>query len=248
MQKNFGKMRNKTKFDISEIPYEKLETFGLTQEMVDDFPEQVMDRLLDGQRTPVIPFTIDGKQQKARISLARTEDGMDVLVMPYTSRVDMDGFNEEEQRTLRAGMALLSMKSGAETYYQLDDSTNQIISCPKSVIQHNMEILQRQMQMEPEKMEELSKSGVTTFARDKGEVTYTIDLTNENGIKMTRGNKYDADLYEERLPHYSFGIYGCWVNDDGGNLSYVNEDNYTQDMQDAQGEVIEKTKTGGMHR
>ena len=29
---------------------------------------------------------------------------------------------------------------------------------------------------------------------------------------------------------YTFGVYGCWVMGDDGNLSYVNEDDYTDEM------------------
>ena len=29
---------------------------------------------------------------------------------------------------------------------------------------------------------------------------------------------------------YNFGLYGCWTMDDEGNLDYVNEANYTDEM------------------
>ena len=42
------------KFDESEIPFEALGKFGITQQMIDDLPEQVMLLLTTGQYTPVM--------------------------------------------------------------------------------------------------------------------------------------------------------------------------------------------------
>ena len=42
------------KFDESEIPFEALDKFGITQEMIDDLPGQVMLLLTTGQYTPVL--------------------------------------------------------------------------------------------------------------------------------------------------------------------------------------------------
>lgn len=234
-------------FDINEIPYDILDAYGLTQEMVDDLPQPVMDRLLSGRRTPVLPFLIEGKAQKARISLAKVDGGVDVLVMPYSSLINMDGFTEEEQQILRNGIALLSRKDGSDTYYQLDDATNQIVSCPKSVIDHNIEILKNQMQMDGDTFQSMQKGEMVTMTREGGEVSYKIDLGKENGIKVTKGNKYDASLTEEKLPKFSFGIYGCWVKDDAGTFSYVEEDNYTQEMLDVQNEIVKNARRG-IHR
>lgn len=241
-------MKTKTKFDIGEIPYDKMEPYGMSQEMVDDLPLSVMKKLLAGERTPALPWVVDGHESKARISLVRMEEGdVDVLVMPYAHHTNMEGFDEKQQVALLQGDVILADKGKGLAYYQLDDETNQIISCPKSVIDHNIGILKQEMELGDSDAESITKGEIVTFLKDKGEVTYSIDLNNENGIRMTKGNKYDVSLKEEKLPHYSFGIYGCWVNNDNG-LSYVNEEDYTQEMQDAQGEVVQKAKQGGMHR
>lgn len=57
---------------------------------------------------------------------------------------------------------------------------------------------------------------------------------------MSKGNSLDKNLNENKLPRYSFGIYGCWVNDENNNLSYVNEEDYTDEMQDIQSEIAQK--------
>ena len=40
---NKNKIMNELKFSESEIPYEELANFGLSQEMIDDFPESIMN-------------------------------------------------------------------------------------------------------------------------------------------------------------------------------------------------------------
>lgn len=38
------------KFTENEIPYEDFERMGFSQEMIDDLPEVIMDRLLSGEK------------------------------------------------------------------------------------------------------------------------------------------------------------------------------------------------------
>ena len=38
----------------------------------------------------------------------------------------------------------------------------------------------------------------------------------------------------ESLPQYNFGLFGCWVNDGNNNLSYVDEEDYTDEMVEQQ--------------
>lgn len=236
-------MKKKEMFTMDEIPYDILNEHGLTQEMVDDLPENIVENLLAGGRTPVLPFEIDGKKGKASFSLVKTEEGVDVFVMPYFDHINMDGFDEEQQKTLRSGKVLLAaVADKPEMYYQLDEATNQIVSCPKSVIDHNLEILQKQSGVSEEDAKLLAGGEVTTFFKEKGSVSYRIDLAEDKGIRITKGNKYDAALDEDRLPHYSFGIYGCWVNDENSGLSYVNEEDYTDEMQDVQSELAQKAR------
>lgn len=172
---------------MDEIPYEILSEHGLSQEMVDDLPENVIESLLTGGRTPVLPFNIDDKKGKARISLVRTNAGVDVFVMPYFSHINMEGFDEEQQKTLRSGKVLLASFEGKpDMYYQLDETTNQIVSCPKSVIEHNLEILTKQVGVPEESAKQLSTGEVITFTKDQGCVTYSVDLSEERVSRCPR--------------------------------------------------------------
>ena len=45
-------------FEESEIPYGTLERFGLTQEMIEHLPVDVLQNLYNGRRSPVLPISI----------------------------------------------------------------------------------------------------------------------------------------------------------------------------------------------
>ena len=49
-------MANYEKFTEQEIPFGILERFGLTQEMVEDLPQSIMQKLLSSRWTPVLPI------------------------------------------------------------------------------------------------------------------------------------------------------------------------------------------------
>lgn len=63
----------------------------------------------------------------------------------------------------------------------------------------------------------------------------------EGGIE-----RWNEVVSQDDLPRYSFGINGCWVNE--GQFSYVPEDNYTQEMQEALKEQVNQARSSGMHR
>ena len=63
------------------------------------------------------------------------------------------------------------------------------------------------------------------------------------GIRISNGSRmaWKEETQVERLPKYNFGIYGCWMADDLGNLSYVPEDSYTREME------AEQVRAGQQH-
>ena len=79
---------NVNKFNNSEIPYQVLATFGLTKNMIDDLPMDVISQILAGQRSPVLPVEVEGEngqkvRSRARFSLVQSEDGhADVMFHP----------------------------------------------------------------------------------------------------------------------------------------------------------------------
>lgn len=79
---------NVNKISSSEIPYRVLETFGLTQNMIDDLPMDVIAQILAGQRSPVLPVEVEGQEgqkvrARARFTLVQSADGgVDVMFHP----------------------------------------------------------------------------------------------------------------------------------------------------------------------
>ena len=69
-----------------DIPYEILEKHGLTHEMIDDLPQSVMNKLLHGEYTPLLPITMKTDmgewQYLSRISLTTTNNGVKVVMKP----------------------------------------------------------------------------------------------------------------------------------------------------------------------
>ena len=93
-------------FEESEIPYGTLERFGLTQEMVEDLPYDVLQNIYNGRRSPVLPIIItaeDGETEPARtrFSLVRTpEGGADVLFFPKLDEYYLNLFDDEQKQRL----------------------------------------------------------------------------------------------------------------------------------------------------
>ena len=58
---------------------------------------------------------------------------------------------------------------------------------------------------------------------DDEEQTIGIDLNSNTGIVWKREAKRDWDKF-------NFGIFGCWTMDENGNLDYIPEENYTEEM------------------
>lgn len=79
---------NVNKINSSEIPYRVLEAFGLTKNMIDDLPMDVLSEILSGLRSPVLPVEVTGEngeriRSKARFSLIYAKDGrVDVVFHP----------------------------------------------------------------------------------------------------------------------------------------------------------------------
>ena len=61
--------------------------------------------------------------------------------------------------------------------------------------------------------------------------TVGIDLNESTGIRLCQGDdrKWQEQTKRE-WDKYTFGCYGCWVMDDDGNLDYVSEDDYTEEL------------------
>ena len=64
-------------------------------------------------------------------------------------------------------------------------------------------------------------------------VTIGVNLLSERGVELVPGDAHRWEkVVRQPIPEYSFGNDGCWINRNGV-LSYVPDDEFTQDIIDA---------------
>ena len=80
------------RFKESEVPYQTLAGFGLTQEKIEDLPLWALEDIGHGRRSPLLPIQVtndEGETLKSRIrfALVRMEDGkVDVVFYPQSEK------------------------------------------------------------------------------------------------------------------------------------------------------------------
>lgn len=241
---------NDFKITYEEIPYESLSEFGLTQEMIDDLPEPVLNRLLMGFRTPVLPIRRignDGKtyRDKARIRLVATDEGIGVILLPCYKECSIESYSSDEQAVLRDGGVLkVNAPNNGVSFVQLDTETNRLLSAPASMIVQNIKVLGEKLGLDSEVVNHVCDGNVATVAVEGTDFTCGIDLHTETGVRTVEGNfeKWKEVVGHEQLDRYSFGLYGCWIKKDNGDLDYVSEENYTPEILEAQKADIERAR------
>lgn len=243
-------------FTEEEIPYSILEKFGLTQEMIEDLPDESYHDILRGLRSPVLPVTVKGEDGTAvhartRLRVVRDKDGaMDVVFYPRLKRCDLGRFTDSEKLDLQRGQAIISASpdgGAVKCFVQIDRDTNQVMYVPTPVIGRNLSRLADNYHLEAADIGFLQEGEPVVFT-DNGEVvTAGIDLTERTGIRIERGDtvKWNRER-EPRMDRYNFGIYGCWVKNDSGDLDYVREEDYTYEILQAQEKAAERNM--GMKR
>ena len=222
------------RFKEQDIPYDDLAKFGLTQEMIDDLPQSVMIRLLSSRETPLLPLktkTVDGDDviSFARISLIRTSDGsVNAVFIPRWESNDLSEYTPEQQKMLKSGMVMVKDNN----YIQFDDAIQQVISIPKDIIRQNLNILASEISLSRANYTKLMNGEVVQLGGKKETCSIGIDRNDNMGIRISKGSMmaWKEETEVEKLPHYNFGLYGCWLSDDLGNLSYVPEEEYTDEM------------------
>lgn len=230
---------NYERFTQKEIPYDILKRFGLTQIMIDDLPENVTKRFLSGRTTPVLPIiteNVEGEtvQSHARISLVRLSDGsVDVCFVPQWVDEDLKSFTLEQQEKLKLGeVTLADMPGKGRCFVQYDDTISQVMAVPETIIAQNISLLTRSFSISDDAKAELENGGVIELENNHNILSVGIDLNEATGIRVANGDilAWQEDAKAERLPKYNFGIYGCWMADDENVLSYIAEDDFTEEI------------------
>jgi len=244
----------KGRIELGELPYEVLEQFSLTQEMIEDLPMHVLDDLCDGRHSPVLPIEVadeNGERIKSRSRLAfiRKEDGqVDVVFYPALETSPLNDYDEAQQKQLLSGKVIIADAQTADghrskVFVQVDPGTNQVMSVPTPVIGRNFQVLAEQMHLGTAEVKGLQHGDPLTLIVENELMTVGIDLHARTGIRICRGDEQRWREQGKRdWDKYTFGVYGCWMMDDDGNLDYVPEEQYTEELWNEQKRAGERNR------
>ena len=248
------------RFEFDELPFQTLARFGLTQEMIEDLPRRVLDELCEGRHSPVLPVRVsdeNGKtvESRTRLVFYRMENGqVDVLFYPVLKSSPLDRYDREQQKQLLAGKAILAdtpTEDGRHTkaFVQIDPETKQVMSVPTPIIGRNLQVLAEELHMGTAEINGMQHGDPLTMVVDDEPVTVGIDLHAATGIRFYAGDEQKwREQSKREWDKYTFGVYGCWVMDDEGNLNYVSEEEYTEELWNEQKKSAERNRAAALHK
>ena len=253
-------MKLSSKFNENEVPYKTLEQFGLTREMVDDLPMRVLEDIYAGRRSPVLPIQVTGDngetvKSRTRFSLIRLDNGeTDVVFYPVLKTSPLEKYSEAQQKQLLAGNTIIAdveLADGkhSKAFVQIDAGTKQVMSAPTPVIARNLQVIAKELHLGSAEVRSIQNGLPLTFVVEDDPVTLGIDLNARTGIRLSDGDeqKWREQTHRE-WEKYTFGINGCWVMDDDGNLDYVKEENYTEELWNEQKKQGQRNAALSLHK
>ena len=143
---------------------------------------------------------------------------------------------------------MTELKGQPSSYYQMDEDTNRILSCPADCLMSNFNGLKNNLSAYIDE-KTFSEGKIQSVVSNGDVITIGIDLSDSKGYRVVEGDEqnWKQEKETDKLPKYNFGLYGCWTFDKDNNLSYIPEESYTNEMVKAQNELVEKNKARGMH-
>ena len=243
-------MKQDFEFNEEQVPYGLLGQFGLTREMVEDLPEAPYRDIMNGLLSPVLPISVKDDagrtvSARTRFRLVRTEDGgVDVVFYPRLQHCELDSYLESEQYELRKGRVILSHapdEPERKCFVQIDPDTNHVMYIPTPVIGRNIRSLMDRFDLTTDDITLIQMGEAAVVGDGKDVLSIGIDLSVRTGIRIERGKsfKWNRDR-GAGMDSFNFGIYGCWVKDASGDLSYVPEDEYTDEIIAEQQRTIDR--------
>jgi len=226
-----------------QIPYAILQQFGLSRDMIEDLPFECLQDIQNCRISEVLPLTInDGKgniiKVKSRICLnIFDDDRVDVFFFPELQRSELKGFNEKENQALLQGETIKSNNiAGAASplcFVQIDSSTKQVLYVPSDIIDRNISCFKKSFNVSDEDIKMLHGGRLLTLRYTGMLVTAGIDLTEQTGLHIVQGDAFDWQRTRQNHEKYTFGVAGCWIRDDDGNLDrFVYEYDYTDELRE----------------
>lgn len=208
------------------LPYEKLAILGIDHEKADRLPQDVKQKLLDGEVTPLVSVSINAHNGTVitlplKLQLATDKEGNPTLIAyPVQREFSLEKGNElkltqQEADALRRGEVLLKAIdiNGEKTqqYLQLDPETKSVIHRRTTEVEierklkdmekvNDIELgTQQKQQVREGKPMELNVGGE--------KVTIGIDLKEPQGFKVVQGDMKDWERqqkikYDELHPEF----------------------------------------------
>ena len=174
--------------------------------------------------------------------------------MPHLESSPLERYDEAQQKQLLAGKAILADVETADgrhskAFVQIDEETKQVMYIPTPIIGRNLQVLADIMHLGTMEVNSMQNGEPLTLVVDDEPVTVGIDLHDKTGIRFCSG---DSQKWKEQPKRewdkYTFGVYGCWVMDDDGNLDYVPEEEYTEELWNEQKKSAERNRAAGVHK
>lgn len=249
-------------FEDRELPYATLAKYGLTQEMIEDLPMAVLDDINAGNRSPVLPVSITDDAgetitTRTRFAFVRMDSGnVEVMFYPVLGSSPLEKYSETQQKQLLAGKAIVAeieLTDGrhSQDFVQIDKETKQVMSAPTQVIGRNLQVLTEEFRLGAPEIKAMQNGEPVTLVVEDEPMTVGIDLNESTGIRFCQGDEQKWKEQSKReWDKYNFGCFGCWVQDENGNLDYVSEDDYTEELWNEQKKQGERNRTAGvsMHK
>ena len=228
-------------FKEEEVPYGVLSQFGLTQEMIEDLPMSVLESIHEGRLSPVLPIEMkddkgDIVKSRSRFKLSRMEDGnVNVLFYPQFKSCDLNQYDDKQQEALLSGGAIVAASpedKDVKCFVQIDPETNHVMYVPTPVIGRNIHYISERYHLTSTEIQKIQNGeALTILSEDEDTFTVGIDLNARTGIRFAAGDEETWKRESKRdYGKYKFGIFGCWVTDNDGNMDYVEENDYTDEM------------------
>ena len=129
-------------------------------------------------------------------------------------------------------MTTADIPGKGQCFIQFDEAISQVMAVPERIIAQNISLLTRTFAIADDEKERLQNGGIIELEINNNILSIGIDLNEETGIRFANGNilSWQQDAKADHLPKYNFGMVGCWVADDENVLSYVADDDFTEEM------------------
>ncbi|MCD8313473.1 MAG: DUF3945 domain-containing protein, partial [Bacteroidales bacterium] len=179
---------------------------------------------------------------------------VDVVFYPVLKKSPIEKYDAGQRKRLVEGKVILADALTADgrstkAFVQIDPGTGQVMSVPTQVIARNLKVLADELALTGANIRTMQQGEPVTFVMDDEPVSVGIDLNERTGIRLCEGDGLQwAERSKREWDKYTFGCFGCWVMDDDGNLDYVPEEEYTEEMWNEQKNSATRNVEGGLRK